>query len=409
MNNCRFCKQPLTQSFIDLGMSPLANSFVSPERLAEPEVYLPLRAFVCNECFLVQLEDFESPEEIFRDYAYFSSYSKSWLQHAQEFVEKMVREKFVDKNSHVIEVASNDGYLLQYFKEHEISVTGIEPAKNIASIALTKGIPTINEFLGKDTALKIVENSPKADLLIGNNVLAHVPDINDFVAALKILLNESGTITMEFPHLMELLEKNQFDTIYHEHFSYLSLTSVIKIFKKHELDIFMVEKIPTHGGSLRIYAKHLDDLSKSDKNGTVQKLLVEEENSGLKDIDTYSRYSQQVLKTKQKLVDLLLTLKEQNKSIVGYGAPAKGNTLLNYCEINRDVVEYTVDISPHKQGLYLPGTHIPIHSPDKILESKPDYILILPWNLKDEIMSQLSFVRQWGGKFILPIPEVRVI
>ncbi|MFF2018100.1 methyltransferase domain-containing protein [Paenibacillus sp. NPDC058177] len=408
MQTCRFCGEELTQNFVDLGMSPLSNSFIKPESLYAAETFLPLHAFVCSHCHLVQLEDFETPEHIFQNYAYFSSFSQSWLLHAQNYVQKMITEYPITTNSHVVEIASNDGYLLQYFKESNVPVLGIEPAKNVAKVAIDKGIPTISNFFGRDLASDLSAKGKQADLLLGNNVLAHVPDINDFVAGMKILLKSDGIITMEFPHLLKLMEDVQFDTIYHEHFSYLSLTAVNKIFDAHDLRIFNVEKIETHGGSLRIYAKHSEDLTKQ-VDQRVQNLLDQEEQAGLLTMETYNDFSNRVKQVKRNLLELLLKLKNEGKTIVGYGAPAKGNTLLNYCGIGSDFVDYTVDRSPYKQGLFLPGTHIPIHSPGMIQESKPDVVLILPWNLKEEIMDQTSFIREWGGKWIIPMPEAIII
>ncbi|MEK8209762.1 class I SAM-dependent methyltransferase [Paenibacillus sp. FSL L8-0696] len=408
MQTCRFCGEIVTQNFVDLGMSPLSNSFIKPENLYAAETFLPLHAFVCSHCYLVQLEEFETPDHIFQDYVYFSSFSQSWLKHAQQYVDMMMSDYPISSTCHVVEIASNDGYLLQYFKEKKVPVLGIEPARNVARVAIDKGIPTISEFFGKNLALKLTEQGKQADLLLGNNVLAHVPDINDFVAGMKILLKSNGIITMEFPHLLRLIEDVQFDTIYHEHFSYLSLTTVNKLFFAHGLQVFDVENINTHGGSLRIYVKHLEDSAKQ-INQRVQNLLDEEEQAGLNQIETYNDFSNRVKQVKRNLIELLIELKNEGKTIVGYGAPAKGNTLFNYCGIRADFVDYTVDRSPYKQGLFLPGTHIPIHSPEMIQETKPEYILILPWNLKEEIMGQTSFIREWGGKWIIPIPEALII
>ncbi|ETT65503.1 SAM-dependent methyltransferase [Paenibacillus odorifer] len=408
MQTCRFCGEIVTQNFVDLGMSPLSNSFIKPENLYAAETFLPLHAFVCSHCYLVQLEEFETPDHIFQDYAYFSSFSQSWLMHAQQYVDKMMSEYPINSTCRVVEIASNDGYLLQYFKENNVPVLGVEPARNVAQVAIDKGIATISEFFGKSLALNLTEQGKQADLLLGNNVLAHVPDINDFIAGMKILLKPSGIITMEFPHLLRLIEDVQFDTIYHEHFSYLSLTTVNRLFVVHGLKLFDVEKINTHGGSLRIYVKHSEDSTKQIYQ-RVQNLLDEEEEAGLNRIETYNDFSDRVKQVKRNLLELLISLKNEGKSIVGYGAPAKGNTLFNYCGIRSDFVDYTVDRSPYKQGLFLPGTHIPIHSPEMIQETKPEYVLILPWNLKEEIMGQLSYIREWDGKFIVPIPEVTVI
>lgn len=406
--SCRFCNSRLQHTFVDLGMSPLSNAFISQEKLDRAEKFYPLHAYVCDNCFLVQLEAFESPEEIFSDYVYFSSYSDSWLLHSKNYVE-LVTERFkLNQQSLVIEIASNDGYLLQYFKEKQIPVLGIEPAENVALVAEEKGIPSLVKFFGVETAKELVSEGKQADLLLGNNVLAHVPDINDFVAGMKIILKPDGILTMEFPHLLQLIEKNQFDTIYHEHFSYLSFLTVERVFAHHGLTLFDVEEIPTHGGSLRIYGKHQEEekLAISDR---VTKLKEKEIKAGLDKIETYLEFDRKTKAIKRQLLSFLIDAQEKGKTVVGYGAPAKGNTLLNYCGIRTDLLDYTVDRSPHKQGLFLPGTHIPIYDPDKIRETKPDYVLILPWNLKDEIVEQMADIRQWGGKFVVPIPEVTVI
>jgi hypothetical protein len=372
------------------------------------EPFFPLHVYVCEECFLVQLQEYVKPGEIFSEYAYFSSYSDTWLDHARNYTERMIERFRLTRSSRVIEIASNDGYLLQYFVQHGIPVIGIEPARNVASVALGKGIPTIVEFFGTDSAKRMEAEKGKADLLIGNNVLAQVPDLNDFVAGMKILLERGGVITMEFPHLLQLIHENQFDTIYHEHFSYFSFLTVEKIFRAHDLALFDVEELPTHGGSLRIYARHVEDASKPVQK-TVQELLSREEREGLTRIERYSVFDEKVRETKRKLLDFLITAKRQEKSIVGYGAPGKGNTLLNYCGIRTDFLDYTVDRNPYKQGKFLPGTHIPIQEPSRIRETRPDYVLILPWNFKEEIMDQLAYVREWGGRFVVPIPEVRIL
>jgi SAM-dependent methyltransferase len=405
-DKCRFCGEPLEYSFVDLGMSPLANSYIRPEQLGQMEPFFPLHAYVCSKCYLVQLPVFESPEEIFSDYAYFSSYSDSWLQHAKESANLMIDRYDLNVESKVIEIASNDGYLLQYFKEKGIPVLGIEPAKNVAKAAQDSGIPTVVKFFGVQTAVGLTAENVTADLLIGNNVLAHVPDINDFVKGLKIILKPHGIITMEFPHLMRLMDENQFDTIYHEHFSYFSFVAVEKIFAHHGLVLFDVDELPTHGGSLRIYACHAE--SSRRVSGKVPDLRNREKSSGFISIDFYRSFSKKVMETKRKILRFLVDAKQSGKSIAGYGAPAKGNTLLNYCSVGSDFIDYTVDRSPHKQGFYLPGTHIPIYHPDKVKETKPDYLLILPWNLKEEIMGQMSHIREWGGKFVVLIPEVKV-
>ena len=405
---CRFCGQELKDTFVNLGLSPLSNSYVKKDALNKGEYFFPLHVRVCQNCFLVQLEEYESPADIFTDYAYFSSYSDLWLAHAKKYVEMVTKRFSLTENSQVVEIASNDGYLLQYFLEKNIPVLGIEPAKNVAKVAIAKGIHTISEFFGAELAEKLVAEKGRADLLLGNNVLAHVPDLNDFVAGLNILLNDDGVITMEFPHLLNLIAENQFDTIYHEHFSYLSLLTVQKVFATHGLRIFAVQELNTHGGSLRIFACK-ESCLKHQQEESVGQLLAKEIAFGLDKIDTYLDFSEKVKKVKYDLLQLLVELKNQGKTIVAYGAPAKGNTLLNYCGVKNEFLDYTVDRSPHKQGLFLPGTQIPILDPAEILQTKPDYVLILPWNLKEEIMSQLEYIRQWEAKFILPIPKVEVV
>lgn len=405
---CRFCKTDLKHTFVNLGMSPLSNSYLKSEQLNQSEKFYPLHTYVCSKCLLVQLEEFESPDHIFSDYAYFSSYSDTWLNHAREYTNLMIERFKFSSSSQVIEIASNDGYLLQFFQEQQIPVLGVEPAANVAEVAKSKNIPTLVKFFGVATAKELAEQNNKADLLLGNNVLAHVPDINDFVAGMKTILKQDGVITMEFPHLLQLISQNQFDTIYHEHFSYLSLSTVEQIFAYHGLTLFDVEELATHGGSLRIYAKHKDnhELKICDR---LALLREKEKQSGLDRVETYLEFNAHVMKTKHKLLSFLVQIKNAGRSIVGYGAPAKGNTLLNYCGIRTDFLDYTCDRSPHKQGLFLPGTHIPIYAPEQIKVTKPDYVLILPWNLKDEIQEQLSYIREWGGQFIVPIPEVEVL
>ena len=404
---CRFCGSILEHTFVDLGMSPLCESYVKPEQLNQMEPFYPLHVYVCDRCFLVQLQEYVSPNQIFSDYAYFSSYSDTWLQHAKDYTEKMVERLQLHTQSQVVEIASNDGYLLQYFVAMGLPVLGIEPAANVAEVAIKKGIPTVVKFFGQKTAGELVSKGKRADLLVGNNVLAHVPDINDFVQGMKMLLNTGGVITMEFPHLMRLMLGNQFDTIYHEHFSYLSLLTATKVFAAHGLTIFDVEELSTHGGSLRIYACHSEDTFKPISQ-QLKELCRKEELAGFTNLQHYFSFADKVKETKFKLLDFLINAKRQGKTIAGYGAPGKGNTLLNYCGIRADFIDYTVDRSPYKQGNFLPGTHIPIFHPDTIKDTKPDYILILPWNLKDEIISQMSYVRDWGGKFVVPIPEVEV-
>ncbi|HWF74973.1 MAG TPA: class I SAM-dependent methyltransferase [Solirubrobacteraceae bacterium] len=404
---CRFCAAPLSEAFADLGTSPLANSYVAADSVNAMEPFYPLRALVCGECFLVQLEEFESPDQIFSDYAYFSSYSTSWLAHAHRYTEAMIERLRLGPESHVVELASNDGYLLQYFHERQIPVLGIEPAANVAKVALQKGIPTLVEFFGAETAASLAPESC-ADLLLGNNVLAHVPDLNDFVAGMKILLKPGGVITMEFPHLMSLIDHNQWDTIYHEHFSYFSFLTVGRVFAAHGLRLFDVEELPTHGGALRIYGCHADDPEKPDSERAVE-LRARERAAGYEDLATYTAYGERVAADKRQILRFLIGLKEEGRDIVGYGAPAKGNTLLNYCGIGRDFINYTCDLNPHKQGHFLPGSHIPIRAPEAIREDRPGVVLILPWNLKDEIMEQLAFIREWGGSFAVRAPELTLL
>jgi SAM-dependent methyltransferase len=404
---CRFCSAPVDAVFADLGMSPLANSYLPPERANSMEPFYPLRALVCGKCFLVQLEEFETPERIFSDYAYFSSYSSSWLEHSRRYAEEMIARLGLTEASHVVEIASNDGYLLQFFHDRQIPVLGIEPAANVAKVALQKGIPTLVEFFGEDTARSLARESA-ADLLLGNNVLAHVPDVNDFVGGMKILLKQGGVITMEFPHLMRLIEDNQWDTIYHEHFSYFSFLTAGRVFEAHGLRLFDVEELPTHGGSLRIYACHAEDAEKQETDAA-RELREREREAGYEQLDTYLGYGRRVEADKRQILSFLIDLKQQGLRVVGYGAPAKGNTLLNYCGVRRDFIDYTCDLNPHKQGHFLPGSHIPIRSPDAIREDKPDVVLILPWNLKDEIVEQLGFIREWGGRFAARTPELTLL
>jgi SAM-dependent methyltransferase len=403
---CRFCGAPLKHTFVDLGLSPLANNYVRKEDLEKKEYFYPLYVYVCEQCLLVQLEAVETPEQIFSEYAYFSSYAESWLKHAREYVVSMVDRFGVNEQSLVVEIASNDGYLLQYFKAAGVPVLGIEPADNVAKVAEAKGISTLVRFFGKTLASELAAQGVKADLLIGNNILAHVPDINDFVAGMKIILNPRGIITMEFPHLLKLMQLNQFDTIYHEHFSYFSLLAVRTIFNVHSLKIFDVQEIATHGGSLRIFACHQKDNQSVSDN--VENLCELEDAYGLTKVETYRNFGEKAKKIKRDILAFLIQVKERGKKVVGYGAPAKGNTLLNYCGIGTDFLDYTVDRNPYKQGMYLPGTHVPILSPERILETKPDYVFILPWNLQEEITEQLQVTRAWGGRFIIAIPKVQV-
>jgi SAM-dependent methyltransferase len=406
--NCRHCDTLLKHSFCDLGMSPPSNAYLTQAQLQQMEKYYPLHAYVCDACFLVQLHEFESPEQIFSDYAYFSSYSQTWLDHARRYSTYMTERFDLGKASQVVEIASNDGYLLQYFRKKDIPVLGIEPAINVARVAQEAGIPTITKFFGVKTAMELAADGKQADLLLGNNVLAHVPDLNDFMRGLKIALKPEGIITMEFPHLLRLMRENQFDTIYHEHFSYFSFLTVEQVFAHHGLRLFDVEQIPTHGGSLRIFAEHADNPQRP-VHQRVALLKQEEMLAGLADIRTYCDFSERVKRTKRLLLEFLIDARQAGKTVVGYGAPAKGNTLLNYCGIRGDFLDYTVDLSPHKQGKFMPGTHIPIFHPDKVRLTRPDYLLVLPWNLEDEIVGQMAHIRKWGGRFVLPIPEVRVV
>jgi len=397
--------QPLTDVMLDLGVSPLANSFLSEDDLGHAEAFYPLRVWVCSECFLVQAEEFETPAGIFSKYAYFSSFSAGWLEHARHYVEMAIARFGLDGHSKVVEIASNDGYLLQYFVKSQIPVLGVEPAANVAEVAISRGIPTRVLFLGEETGHQLADEGHTADLIVANNVLAHVPDLHSFVAGLRALLKPDGVATFEFPHLLRLIQQNQFDTIYHEHFSYLSLLSVERIFSCHELEVFDVDEIPTHGGSLRIYARHRDH-SSSEPSPRVESLRTKEREAGLYSLDGYRAFGEKVRQVKMDLVDFLVRQARDGKQVVGYGAPAKGNTLLNYCGIGPELLAYTVDRSPHKEGLYLPGTRIPIFNPEHISETKPSYVLILPWNLRDEVCSQMSNIREWGGQFVVPIPKL---
>jgi hypothetical protein len=404
---CRFCATPLSRHFADLGMSPLSNSYLGADQLAEMEPFYPLTAYVCEQCFLVQLPAVETPEKIFSDYAYFSSYSDSWLEHCRRYCEAMTERLALDRDSLVVEIASNDGYLLRNFVAAGIPSLGIEPAANVAAVAQREGVDTLVRFFGTETARALVAEGKRARLLLGNNVLAHVPDLNDFVAGLAILLAPGGVVTMEFPHLLQLMRGNQFDTIYHEHFSYFSLLTVRQVFARHGLTLFDVDELTTHGGSIRIYARHAEEGSHPGER--VIHLETVEREQGLDRIETYTGFAEQVRATKRALLTFLIRAREEGKRVAAYGAPAKGNTLLNYCGVRTDLVEFTVDRSPHKQGQFLPGTHIPIFGPDHLRETKPDYVLILPWNLKDEIVAQMADIREWGGQFVIPIPRLEVL
>ena len=407
--NCRFCTTPLTHVFIDLNNSPASNSFLTKEELNEPETFYPLKVFICDQCFLVQVDEYKKSDAIFdSNYAYFSSYSTSWLQHAKAYVDMMTERFAFNENSLVIEVASNDGYLLQYFKEKNIPVMGIEPTANTAEVAMAKGIKTVIEFFGAELADRFASDwNVKADLLLGNNVLAHVPNIVDFVLGIKLILKEDGIVTMEFPHLMQLVDNNQFDTIYHEHFSYLSFHTVKQIFESQGLQLFDVEEIPTHGGSLRIYAKNIEDESKT-VSENIALLLQKEMDKGLNTLEYYNNFQKKALKVKLDLTDFLIQQKRDNKKVAAYGAAAKGNTLLNYCGIKNDLIDFVVDANPHKQNKFLPASHIPVMNEDELKKSKPDFVIILPWNLKTEITAQLNYIKEWGGKFVVAIPELEI-
>ncbi|MEM6792810.1 MAG: class I SAM-dependent methyltransferase [Acidobacteriota bacterium] len=402
---CRACGAPLRHTFVDLGLSPLANDYRTEQQRQEAETFFPLRTYVCESCFLVQLPEWESPEKIFSDYAYFSSFSETWLAHARAYTHAMIDRFGLTAESQVVEVASNDGYLLQYFLERGVPVLGIEPAANVAEAAREKGIETRVEFFGAEAATRLRGEGRQADLLLGNNVLAHTPYLKDFVAGLAILLADDGVITLEFPHLLRMMELNQFDTIYHEHFSYFSFRVVSQVLDDHGLEVFDVEELPTHGGSLRVFAGH----GGRAVGERVAQLLEREDEAGLGGLDAYRGFAEKVRRTKRRLLEFLIRARDEGASVVGYGAPAKGNTLLNYCGVRTDLLDYTVDLSPHKQGRYLPGVGIPIHSPERIRETRPDYVLILPWNLRDEIMRQMADVREWGGRFVVAIPEVEVL
>jgi SAM-dependent methyltransferase len=406
MAACRFCAAPLRHTLVDLGAQPLCESFLAPEQLGEMEPFYPLHARVCERCFLVQVEDCVRPEAIFTEYAYFSSYSDTWLAHARAYVEMITARLGLGATSRVVELGSNDGYLLQYFVARGIPALGVDPAKNVAARAIARGVPTVTELFGRGTARDLVAAGRTADLICGANVLAQVPDVNDFVAGIALLLAPAGTVTIEFPHLLRLLAENQFDTIYHEHFSYFSLDTAERIFAAHGLAVFDVDELPTHGGSLRIYARATGAAPPVTER--VRALRAREAAAGLDRLETYASFAERVHETKRRLLDFLIAARRKGHRIAGYGAPGKGNTLLNYCGIRTDFVEYTVDRNPYKHGRFLPGTRIPIFPPERIAETRPDYVLILPWNLKDEIMAQLGSIRSWGGQFVVPIPDVTV-
>ena len=404
---CRFCDAELTRTFADLGRSPLANSLLSAADIDRSEPTYPLHAHVCERCLLVQVQEFAPAANIFNDYLYFSSYSQLWLDHCRDYAGRMVERYALNSGSLVVEVASNDGYLLQYFKERGIGVLGVEPAANVAKAAQDKGIATEVVFFGVETARRLRAAGKSADLIAANNVLAHVPDLHDLVGGFKLLLKPAGTATLEFPHLLRLIRENQFDTIYHEHFSYFSFHVVDQIFAKHGLRIYDVESLSTHGGSLRIFVCH-DDAPFA-RTGRVDEMIATERAAGLDRIEGYAGFAKSVVDIKCALLDFLIEARSAGKSVVGYGAPAKGNTLLNYCGVGPELMAYTVDISPHKQGRYLPGVQIPIHAPERILATRPDFLLILPWNIKEEIMERMAAIRQWGGRFVLPIPKLTIL
>jgi SAM-dependent methyltransferase len=404
---CRFCGAGLRQTFVDLGMSPLCETYPDAAALDRGEIYYPLHAYVCSQCFLVQLDEYETGENIFSDYPYFSSYSDSWLKHCEKYCDNVIERLALNEDSFVVEVASNDGYLLQNFVKRGIPALGIEPAANVAQVAIEKGVATLVRFFGTQLAKELAAEGPCADLIVGNNVLAQVPDLNDFVEGLRILLKPDGVLTLEFPHLLRLIERNEFDTIYHEHFSYFSLLTTVRILEAHGLQTFDVEELPSHGGSLRVYACRIESRARVVESN-VTRVIQEEELAELNSLEGYTGFAKQVRMTKLALMEFLLKAAAEGKSVAGYGAPGKSATLLHYCGISRDLMAFTVDRSPHKQGRFLPGTHIPIYHPDHIRDSKPNYVIILPWNLKDEIMEQLAFIREWGGQFVVPIPEVAV-
>jgi hypothetical protein len=404
---CRFCAAPVTHTFVDLGASPLANSYLRAADLSRGEIHYPLHAYVCASCHLVQLGEFQTPEQIFGDYAYFSSVSPSWLAHARAYVERVVSRFGLDGTSKVVEIASNDGYLLRWLVERGVPVLGVEPAANVAETALAAGIPTEVAFFGTATAQMLADRNEHADLMVANNVLAHVPKLNDFVEGFHVLMRPLGVATFEFPHLLRLIEDVEFDTIYHEHFSYFSLMTVERVMAAHGLRVFDVDELPTHGGSLRIYVCHEDDPRPREQ--AVDDLSAREAAARLTELATYSTFGERVRALRDDLLEFLISARREGKRVAAYGAPAKGNTLLNYCGLGPDQIEFTVDLSPHKQGLFLPGTRIPIHAPDHVRERKPDFLLILPWNLKDEIMTQMADIRDYGGRFVIPVPHVAVL
>ena len=406
---CLFCSAELKHTFVDLGMSPLCESYRTAEQRDHMEPFYPLHVFVCDQCWLVQLQEYVSGAEIFTEYAYFSAFSRSWLEHCRRYTELMVERFALDEQSRVVEVGSNDGYLLQYFVERGIPALGVEPAANVARVAIEqRKVPTEVAFFGRDTARRLLQSHGAADLLLGNNVMAQVPDLNDFVAGLKLLLAADGVITIEFPHLMKLVEGVQYDTIYHEHYSYFSFLTVQQLFAAHGLTVFDVDELPTHGGSLRIYAQH-GESGAQPTSERVHELAARERAAGVASLEYYRDFGERVKESKRALLEFLINARRAGKTVVGYGAPGKGNTLLNYCGIRTDFLDFTVDRNEYKQGKFLPGTHIPIYEPERIDAVRPDYVLILPWNIQQEIVQQLAHIRSWGGKFVVPIPAARVI
>ena len=407
MASCRLCAASLRTTFVDLGKSPLCESYLRAEDLNRMEPFYPLHAWVCDECFLVQLEEYVSGGEIFTEYAYFASFSDSWLDHVRRYADMISERLGLGPHSRVIEIGSNDGYLLQWFVAKGIPVLGIDPAVNVVQQAIARGVPSMARLFTADLARELAADGTQGDLVCGKNVLAQVTDLNDFVEGLRVILKPGGVVTVEFPHLMRLMEENQFDTIYHEHFSYFSLLTAERLFAAHGLTLFDVEEVPTHGGSLRVYTCHADDATRS-VGERVTELRARERTAGFDRLERYASFTRQVHETKRRLLEFLIAAKRAGKSIAGYGAPGKGNTLLNYCGIRTDFIEYTVDRNPYKHGRFLPGTHIPVFPPERIFETRPDYVLILPWNVKDEIMTQMAGIREWGGQFVVPIPDVKV-
>jgi hypothetical protein len=404
---CRFCGAELRLTVVDLGMSPLCESFLDADQIRKMEPFYPLHVFACEHCFLVQLEAFVPPEDIFTEYAYFSAYSTAWVEHAREYVEAMRERLRLGPDDLVVELASNDGYLLQHFVGTGIPILGIDPAANVAEAAEARGVPTLVEFFGRELATRLADEGKRAGLVVGNNVLAQVPDLNDFVAGVKVLLRDDGTATFEFPHLLRLVDELQYDTIYHEHFSYFSFATIVDVLRHHGLQVYDVEELWTHGGSLRVFAQH--EGGPHETTAAVPALLSREDAGGLRSPERYARFAEDVKESKRALLDLLIRLRRDGRRVAGYGAPGKGNTLLNYCGIRTDLLDFTVDRNPYKHGLFTPGTHIPIFPPEHIDEARPDYLLVLPWNLVDEISSQLEHVAEWGAKLIVPIPRATVI